>query len=953
MLVGPAHGGVKLSTNIYGPSYEPFHRGFQQSGCIDSLRRLVAVLKREHSETVRFVKTIPVWLTHSCFADACSRTSIRDADEYTRRFKRLRCLVQTGMDDESDPVGADGASVESTFNCIEYAVAAARLAFGAAMEVVASASAMQICAPTHIPVDENCASRLAWLCYDAYMAALFTDAHANYIVDVLSDDVRNLNRNGPHIDQGVPTIRRTVSISTLPDLSANFEKYCASGTDNSSSKHLLSVLFRCGQSGSRGWDSALKSSLNSDGSTFVLHMAFKSCLIGMHPQLHPSARPAWTQRALIVRLLDKRLSTDSMSKLLVACGHATKETIRIYMCSLLNQIPATRSALARVQNSIGLLRSAPSELVPVSLAAAAQNIVAAGIDTTEVLSNCGSSEKELIEHLKSVIQNRIGHEPRIRSRAVVAHVRETTAGGAAAKLYTVVYNPSWFGRTTGDSDQLLPHSNSLHGLTLIQELASRAFRAEFVPLWLHGHGHGVRTSRFDESQHAHMLKTSSLQKVISSVNAEDAISIQRRVLRTPTAATASISEIGHIIGLSADDQALLDQPKTFEESVLNACSLSEDAGSKIMLFGRTTSLKDRFLSFSLGAATREKQLRALKNRFELECDDDDIEKLLPRHAFVLYSCLECKRVPNACVDEKTRMVAHNEIGLAATMLRINGIGCNEEVRCARRSSAALRTALHKQDSASKSRIELMETSDCSIEKSLQDNGDVAHAARLRRDLRTCSEQTDRATACGDRQLIEISLIGRVVRTNGHFYGLCCFCGSVLKVTQHKRFEGDICCCRCDATMVNPNQIRTESHAARVAVAVDTTSVRPMPFAFTNIVSNDRLNCRFCNKSPPSSASAARFKILRSPHDTSGRNGSLPPPLRVAAFCSSHWKPWLPNGLLMLGMGVVLAHISEKAIPVFGAEENSRPALTYRRPIPKLGATQKRIMKKCRIQSSRR
>lgn len=952
MLVGPAHGGgIRSSTTIYGPSYEPIHREFQQSGCIDSLRRLVAVLKREHSgETVRFVKTMPVWLTHPCFANACSQTSIRDADEYTRRFKRLRRLVQTGNDDESDIVRGDGASVQAKFNCIEYSVAAARVAFGAAMEVVASASAMQICDPAHIPVDENCASRLAWLCHDAYMAALFTDAHATYIVDTLSDTVGNLHRCDPHIDQGAPCIQRTTSISMLPNLAAKFEKYCASQNIDCNSKHLLSVLFRCGQSGSRGWDSALKASLGSDGSQWVLHMIFKACLIGMHPQMHPSARPDWTQRALVVALLDQRLSTENMNRLLWACGNCTKECIRIYMCSILHQLPATRSALARVQNSIGLLRSAPSELVPVSLAAAAQNIVAAGIDVGEVLSTVGSSGKDLLELLKSAIQNRIGKEPRIRSRALVAHMHKTPGRhGVVAKMYTVLYNSSWFGRAAGGDDEtaVAMSSNSLHGLTLIQELAARAFRTQFIPIWLHGHGHGVRTSRFDESQHAHMLKTSSLQCVISSVDAETALKIQRRVLRSTVASSASISEIGHILGFAAKDQNLIDNANTFEEAIVGACNLSPAAGSHLMLFGRITSMKNRLLSFSLGDATRTRQLTALKNRFELECDDCDVAASLPRHSFVLYTCLECKRVTNAYVDDKTKMVAHNEIGLTATMLRVGGLGCHEEVRCARRSSAALRTALHKQDSASKNRIELIDSTDESIATSIQENGNVTHAAKLRRDIRSCAEQTNRAMACGDQPLVQISLIGRVIRTNGSFYSICCFCGSIVKATQLKRFDGEICCCRCDATMVNRNQKNTVSQAARFVTLVDTMSTRPPPALFVNIVPTDRLNCRFCNKSPPMSSSAARFKVMRAPNDTSGRNGALPPPLRVAAFCSSHWKPWLATGLQKLTMSIVLAHISEKAVPVFGAEENSRPALTYRRQPQKLGATHKLIMKKVR------
>lgn len=884
---------------------------------------------------------LPAWLTDRCFDHACSKTNVRDADEYTRRFKRLRHFIRMGIDDSTnyrmEPVGVDDSRVS-----IEYAVASARVAFGAAMEVVASASAMLLCDTLHTPVEGGLrAARLSWLCHDSYMAALWTDAHANYMLDTLSGPVAGLR--GPHISRGVPCIARTTSISMLPNISAKFEAYCASQTLDVESKRLLSVLFRCGQSGSRGWDSALKDSLASDGAQWVLHKAFKACLIGMHPQLHPSARPDWTQRAMIVRLLEERMSiADDMNHVISSCGTATKESIRLYMCSILHQIPATRSALATIHSSIGLLRSAPGELVPGSLASAAQNIVAAGTDLGEMLHTNSCVGRELVERVKSVIQARIGSEPRVRSRSIAHAMCQ-----AQDKLYSVVYNPSWFGRAMGGDTTAEVASNMHAALPMIHELVARAFRAQFVPFWIHGHGHNVRTSRLDESQHAAMRRTSALQRLISDIDAETILFIQRLVLRTPTAATSNLSEIGHLLGFSVENQALLDRPKTFEDAIAAVCELSPDAGSKLMLFGRIASLKNRLLSFSLGATTRKLQLAALKRRFEVECDDDDVISVLPEHSHLLYLCLECKRVPNACVDAGTKMVSHNEIGLAATMLRVGGVGDLPEVRCARRASAALRTALHKEDSAFKNRIELIEPTDQSIDRGIADNGDAAHAARLRRDLRTCSEQSARALACGDRPLVKISILGRAVRVNGKFYALCCFCASIVQVSQLKRYEGEICCCRCDASMLSAKHNCNESNATRVAVSVNTTSKRPRPQAFAHIFPTHELNCRFCNKSPPMSSTASRFKIVRAPHDNSGNNGRLPPPLRVVALCSSHWKPWVELGLQKLSMAVVFAHISEKAVPVFGAEENSRPTLTYKRPTSSLGVVQRTIMKRVR------
>ena len=45
-------------------------------------------------------------------------------------------------------------------------------------------------------------------------------------------------------------------------------------------------------------------------------------------------------------------------------------------------------------------------------------------------------------------------------------------------------------------------------------------------------------------------------------------------------------------------------------------------------------------------------------RFEIDTAAEDVFEQLPDHAYFLYLCLECKRIPNACVDDKAKMVTH-------------------------------------------------------------------------------------------------------------------------------------------------------------------------------------------------------------------------------------------------------------------------------------------------------
>ena len=319
-----------------------------------------------------------------------------------------------------------------------------------------------------------------------------------------------------------------------------------------------------------------------------------------------------------------------------------------------------------------------------------------------------------------------------------------------------------------------------------------------------------------------------------------------------------------------------------------------------------------------------------RKRFEVECDnDDELIKRLPEHATHLFTCLECKRIPNAMVDEKSKMNPHNELGLAQTMLRVGGRDDAPEVRCARRSSAALRTALSKESDAASHRIECLAVDRAKLRAAIDADGDSTHAARLRRDLRTCCEQHEKALACGDRPLVKVSILGKVVKMQNRFFALCSFCASIVQVSQLKRFHGDICCGRCDLSMISETPPGASTAAARVAVRYEVSSSRPAPAPFASVALASKLRCRFCNKHPPNSLTASKFRILRAPSDTFGRNANLPPPLRMIALCQSHYRPWLEEAVFLLPMHVIFAHISERAAPIFGAD-SAKPVLTIQK-----------------------
>jgi hypothetical protein len=300
------------------------------------------------------------------------------------------------------------------------------------------------------------------------------------------------------------------------------------------------------------------------------------------------------------------------------------------------------------------------------------------------------------------------------------------------------------------------------------------------------------------------------------------------------------------------------------------------------------------------------------------------------------------------VELNSRVISHNEVGISQSMLRVARVGEESRIRCARRSSAALRTALSKEADAEAARIEAQPIDATKLAHVMHEDGSAGHAAKLRRDVKACAEQLDHAQACGDRPLVSVPLVGRVVRLHGKFFSICAFCGSMLQVDSMRRYAGEICCCRCDAAMLGLEAPKAQ--AARVVQAEPRRMQREPPLRLSSIVDAERLACRFCAKAPPISGTS-RFRILRAPHDSGGRNAHLPPPLRIVAFCAAHWKPWVEGGLLTLPLGVVIAHIAERAVPCFGAEQGRKALQLAPRAVakPRTKAHKlisKRVVRRC-------
>jgi hypothetical protein len=216
----------------------------------------------------------------------------------------------------------------------------------------------------------------------------------------------------------------------------------------------------------------------------------------------------------------------------------------------------------------------------------------------------------------------------------------------------------------------------------------------------------------------------------------------------------------------------------------------------------------------------------------------------------------------------------------------------KHIHCAKRSSAALRSAVNFEEKMEGIDVEQLPVSSESCERVLCERGSASVengvAARVRRDSKNALEQRSNALACGEEAMVRICLLGKVVRVYGEWFALCSYCAAVIKVTPMHRFGGELCCKRCDAEMLG----------------------MPAP----KINKQDLATfCRFCGRE---NSGPSVWRTIKAPLDVSRRNSARPPPLRSVTYCSTHFRPWLVGAHRVMPTRIILSHIAHGAKPVF-------------------------------------
>lgn len=884
----------------------------------------------------RGLESLPLWVSNPSTPIEVIAGSVNMSHTMcvVHQIRQLRAEVEadshnTPTDPEFDP--AQPVVDPEMDPCLVVAIA--RLAFGDFLEAFVAFKAQRICGPTDVlpPRDPNFKT-MARLFQDSYLMSVWTSAHAQYVACAfdLIDHHRKATRRDPEIGAVVeeesneqedantgavnksnvciqfappsPGLYSVPCASNTPDLTSLYERTSAGKTCEKTSQGMLAVLSRATNAGSRGWEATLTSALqNSDGAAKFCHHAVQVALCGLHPCIHPLARPSWQKRMMVIRANPLAVQRSEMLTFAKNTSNAVKEAIRLSLASLLNENMASLSVYIDTNQPMRQLAIPPLSMPNVSLQSCMQSFAAVGVHV--------STNVCTIDQMGEMLTSRISSEPRSRKKAQAATAQSQPPPPPPTTLASnLTYCCSWMGGRAGNgSNTPLSVSSVLSGLL------SASFRVEFSLLWMHSTQHKERLSRLDDAQYQALHTRNPCHQLVGMLDAKHALRAQRLAMRLPQASILTVHEVSKILDMRSVEKEEGDTATHFgvgtsttsnravQEGESSVLSLDGESMAKLTVFGQTASLRNQLLTYNLGNETRRRQIRALVRRFlvdrhcpEIAAELDmllldpshpctEILKRLPKHATRVFICSECKRIVNACQTGAGKDAAFNELGLSASMLRIDGKLSDGEMRCARRSSAALRTAVSLEELADSREVECNPCFFDTVEKMPVDlrpasvvrppswsadrdpqnekapaSETASDVAKLRRDVKNCYEQHPKAIACGEVPLVSVDILGLCIRVFHEWHSLCSLCGCLMRMTSSTRFGAEPCCNKCDFSMLFGKDLEAKL-----------LSQQPKPQTPT---------CRLCGKPQPMTMNS-KWRCVNAPADNGGRNATVPPPLR--------------------------------------------------------------------------
>jgi hypothetical protein len=641
------------------------------------------------------------------------------------------------------PAPAPPAPIEGSDKRLAATV---RLAWGALLEIHAAQLALDAFEVDDVPphamgappppkqhAHDSEGAEVALLWHHSYCAAVWTSAHAEYLatIDELvtgaavqsAYDVEQTTAPGGPVADGSalppeedPTTEAELldallipppELYTVPTVSGSaqlhplFERPVLAKSSPRAAHIMHALLTRACNAGTRGWEATLASATQkeADGVMRICMHSLGVALTGMHPALHPAARPPWCERLVTVRLWAAQAHTTVFKDVVARAPLALKEVTRLHLGAILHEDPTMLEALRATGQPAGQLLLPPRSVPPHSFVAAMRRLAEAG---TEFVASGDAAASALSDLLAKALV--------CEGRPVSRHHRPVSDGDGHA---TLAYNSAWLG---GRANAPAPTCSAVE---VVSGLLSASFRSLFVPFWIHGQRHGRRASRLDETQfvavHEHnpaymllkdaprrvfgrMLRVAletpdadlmSVASTLARLNIEtpDAADGAARVphhrqkrsrsragggaapaparsRRHPSAsASAPLPAEAYAAGLASPSASRIVQDS--EREILN---LGAADATLVFVFARFCALRAQLLSFDLGPRTLFLQARAVCERLGVMPDAEAGETYesvartrLPKHATACFVCNECKRIANAIQDNSGKKVAFNEV----------------------------------------------------------------------------------------------------------------------------------------------------------------------------------------------------------------------------------------------------------------------------------------------------
>lgn len=764
------------------------------------------------------------------------------------------------------------------------AMVSTRIKVGEELEAQAVAECVRL-STNGGPSTESGKARVAQLYFDTFAVATWVDSHVHFLV----------SKQRGEEEPPPPNITSISNAFTSLDLSHLYERRTSLKSCPRSAHSLLQLLSRCTNPGARGWNPVLEVCLKNTAIRRIITHEFEIVLTAMHPQIHPRERPDWRQRFKIFKVVSDKLANEATAADIMGLAIQTKEVMRRLLATTMANTMAMHEALSHLGHPVKHLHQPPINLPHVGMERAMRLLKNAGV--LMALDGKTSLLDAVLQSFKAPTPSLIPNTGPGRSLPLPSssssketETQTTTTTTATGGGNTAEWQLGWLGKGTSD----VPSITTLVEMTAM--VWSSSFRASFLAFWLHGISKRLRLLRIDPVQHQALHAANPVTHLCAAIPLAEQLRLQRLVLKSPASALYTVTEAATAIGISVKI-TLPNSYKNAADAVAALNTFDRFDAARLFFFARVAWVRETVQIVRFGERVTIHTTKVLARRMRRP-DDLDLSQF-QAHSTQLCVCTECQRVANAHVSsgvgDKQMGVLFNEIGVSQSMAGWTGIACgNATVHCAKRSSAALRTAINFQSLMAKRKIESEDVDDTALDLVMQPrpSQDVESgiAARVRRDAKNALEGRAQSAACGDTKLLLVPLVGRGIRIYGAWYTHCYFCAAVVKATPIHKYDSRVCCLRCDHTILYRNG---ELNQAKQAT--------------------EQRVCRFCGLIDDKKSD--RWKTLKAPLDIAGHNSSLPPPLRRVSYCPQHFRHWVSQAHRVLQTRVILAHLATGARPL--------------------------------------